>query len=201
MELKEEFIYYSHLNTLEDHKTFFAKIVDGKVEGIYGLMNLKSVIPNFNQHNPPKEWIRVVWCEKPKPEDLGPYTWYDDECTYILKDNNLVFQDWGIRPMTNEEILEKQQNVIDEWFSDPFNSRKWIFNYESCKFTPPIPYPEDYYSKYYRYDVETDTWKEDYYDPWRPIRGLSKELKENIIEELLKKADEGIEKPKPKLPF
>lgn len=113
--------------------------------------NFKQAFPNIDIEKMPADF--ALFTRIPQPE-LGPYEVYEG-CEYELKDG--ACRDKHIvRPMTSEEIAEKQERTKQAWNAGGWVS--WIFNEETCSFFPPIPCPED--GKMYKWDESVKNWVE-----------------------------------------
>lgn len=105
----------------------------------------------------PEHWVPFERIERPT---LGVYDVMDkEEPEYQLIDG--IYKDvWFVRPMTNEEVLTKQQAVKDAWALRPNleNFTAWIFDEASCSYVSPIPKPND--GKLYRWNGALNNWTE-----------------------------------------
>lgn len=130
----------------------FIQIRDGKPfeHPILG-SNFREAFPHLDVNNLPPNFAKFERVDPPEYgvyETLrGPsYEWIDG----IIKDV------WYVRPMTEQEILEKQEHVKLDWTQRGYPS--WIFDENTCSFVPPIPYPID--GKYYNWNESTLSWDE-----------------------------------------
>ena len=78
------------------------------------------------------------------------------EGTAYKWDNGIVKDVHHVRPMTEEEKLEKQSSIKAAWLERGFTS--WVFDEISWQFIPPTQRPTD--SKPYRWDEPTVSWIE-----------------------------------------
>lgn len=113
--------------------------------------NFRQVFPDIDPENLPPQFARFerVFRPIPKPYEKNhrvQYEWVGD----IVKDV------WYADEMTTEEKLAKQQEVKNEWSATGWSS--WIFNESTCRFDPPVPYPND--GKHYHWQEETTSWVE-----------------------------------------
>ena len=105
----------------------------------------------------PENWKPFVRVSSP---NVGVYEVLESETpTYELVDE--VWTDvWQKRNMTDEEKLQKQNEVKEIWNSRPNreNFSTWTFDEETCSYIAPIPKPLD--GKQYYWDGSTEAWKE-----------------------------------------
>lgn len=83
------------------------------------------------------DWLPFIRAEKP---EVGIYEVADGP--HYIRNENLVNEQWIVRPMTDEEKVIKQNRVKFDWKNNggPDN---WTFDEEKCGFIPPVPYPDD----------------------------------------------------------
>lgn len=113
--------------------------------------NFRQAFPDVDVNNLP-DWVaRFERVEKPM---IGIYEVYGG-VTYEWS-NEIVKDVHNIRPMNEEEKLQKQAEVKEQWAQNP-GWISWVFNEENCSFAPPIPYPNDG-TKYF-WDESTISWK------------------------------------------
>jgi len=113
--------------------------------------NFKIVFPNIDTNNLPPDFAKFRRLAVPQ---LATYEIHD-HTTYEW-DGNIVTDVHHIRPMTEEEKLQKQNEAKSIWEATGYPS--WTFNEETCSFDPPIPYPEN--GLFYVWDEETLSWIE-----------------------------------------
>lgn len=105
----------------------------------------------------PEDWQPFVRIEAPT---LGVYdVLAQPEPTYEFV--NGVWTDvWHVREMTQEEKLQKQEMVKNQWNSRPNrqNFLSWVFDEATCSFVAPVAKPED--GKQYFWDGASNSWKE-----------------------------------------
>lgn len=112
--------------------------------------NFKQAFPNVDVNNLPSDFS---FFERVSPPIIGPYEIYEG-VTYewfhdIVKDVHHV------RPMTEEEKLEKQNFVKKSWvLNDGYLS--WIFDEKTCAFIPPVQKPND--GQIYSWNEENKLW-------------------------------------------
>lgn len=114
--------------------------------------NFCQAFPHIDVNNLPPEFARFERVERPI---VGVYEVLEsEEPTYELIDG--VYKDvWRKRDMTSEEKTAMQNQVKLSWSLNGFAS--WSFDEASCRFVPPIPYPQD--GKNYDWDESTTSWK------------------------------------------
>ncbi len=105
----------------------------------------------------PDNWQPFVRVNSPKLEIYQVLA--NTEPTYQFVDG--VWTDvWQIREMTDEEKLQKQNEVKEIWNARPNreNFLAWTFDEDTCEFVPPVPKPID--GKQYYWDGPSNSWKE-----------------------------------------
>lgn len=112
--------------------------------------NFRQAFPEVNIEDLPN-WV-ANFERVPKP-DIGVYEIYE-ETTYEW-DNDIVKDFHHIRLMTQEEKLEKQNLIKNNW-NTAYGFPSWIFDEESCSFKPPTPHPQD--GNFYVWDETTTSW-------------------------------------------
>jgi hypothetical protein len=113
--------------------------------------NFREAFPHIDTNNLPPEFARFERIEPPQygvyEVLLGPlYQWVDG----IVKDV------WEVRPMTAQEVSNKQTSIKVSWAEHGFAS--WLFDETACAFVPPVPYPTD--GKRYVWDEAQQNWVE-----------------------------------------
>lgn len=111
--------------------------------------NFAQAFPDANLNNLPQGF--AFFERVPRPL-LGPYEVHEST-TYAWSGNKVV-DVHNIRAMTAEEKL-KQQNFTKSVWKDVGHA-SWIFDEQTCSFTPPVPRPND--GKIYRWDESTLSW-------------------------------------------
>lgn len=113
--------------------------------------NFRQAFPDVDTNNLPAEFAPFVRIEAPV---IGAYEIYEG-VTYELVDG--IYKDvHHVRPMTDDEKLDKQNIVKDQWSENGFAS--WIFDESTCLFKAPIVRPQD--GKIYTWDELTISWIE-----------------------------------------
>jgi hypothetical protein len=104
----------------------------------------------------PPHWEPFVRIEKPVPK---LYEILDSEEPIYQKVDGVWTDVWSIRDMTVEEKTQFQQLQKDVWKALPNynNFTSWIFDEETCRYEPPIPYPTD--GQNYFWQGTTNTWQ------------------------------------------
>ena len=114
--------------------------------------NLKQAFPEMDLNNLPETFARF---ERVPGPGIGVYE-VSQGATYEWVDG-VVKDVHHVRAMTPEEQTAKQDATKAEWQqNNGFVS--WTFNEETCRFDPPVPYPED--GKFYVWDEPTLNWVE-----------------------------------------
>jgi len=114
--------------------------------------NFREAFPSIDLNNLPSEFARFERVQR--PEAAGVYEL--DQVAYQWVDG-VVKDVWSVRPLTDEEKTQKQNEVKAAWRENP-GWTSWIFDEDVCFFKPPIPYPTD--MKLYRWDESTVSWVE-----------------------------------------
>ena len=110
--------------------------------------NLEQAYPGINLTNN-SEFIPFERIPAP------PMGAYDKEATVHYEIINGIAKDvWTIESMSEEEKLEKQNQVKLHWQENGFPS--WTFNEAICKFEPPVPYPND--GNMYYWNEQSQSW-------------------------------------------
>lgn len=113
--------------------------------------NFRQAFPDVDVNNLP-EWVtRFIRVETPL---LTAYEVYEG-VTYEWVDG-VVKDVHHVRPMTSEETLAAQNDVKAGWAVNGYAS--WVFNDATCRFDPPVPYPDD--NKSYKWDESSTSWVE-----------------------------------------
>lgn len=128
----------------------FIHIKDGQPSGHPILeSNFKQAFPKIDINNLPDDYAEFKRVASP---ELGVYQ-VNDGVSYQW-DGDIVKDVWSIRDMTEEEKIEKQNQIKSDWEQNGFAS--WIFNEETCEFKPPIEKPDD--ENIYEWNEETVSW-------------------------------------------
>ncbi len=115
--------------------------------------NLQQAFPGININNLPSN------ISKFQRTPFPTLTAYEKEprVTYELRGD--VYTDvYHHDYMTREEAIAFQNQVKAAWAADPGSFRSWLFNDVTCRYEPPVPYPDD--GKQYRWDEPTTNWVE-----------------------------------------
>jgi hypothetical protein len=142
----------SHPQIQEMYKNmkFIIKIENGEPQSHPILLNnFKQAFPEIDLDNLPSNF---AWFERVSPPSMGPY-----EKNLTVKYEfvgNIVKDVWYVEPMSQQEIIEKQNLTKEQWKSTGYAS--WIFDESLCKFNPPLPYPDDGNS--YDWDESQENW-------------------------------------------
>lgn len=113
--------------------------------------NFRQAFPNIDPDNLPPNFARFERVPQPIP---NPY-----EKNYRVQYEwvgSIVKDVWYCDLMTAEEKLAWQNEVKNNWAANGFAS--WTFNEETCRFDPPVAYPQD--GKRYAWDEQTQSWDE-----------------------------------------
>lgn len=131
---------------------FLIKIQNGEpIDHPMLIENVLECNPGLDLNNLPEN---LAWFERKPLPLLGPYE-KNQTVKYELQGNTYT-DVFYCEQMTNEEKLEKQNKVKEQWKISGLSS--WIFNEEACKFLPPVPYPLD--GKLYDWDENQQNWVE-----------------------------------------
>lgn len=114
--------------------------------------NLLQVFPDLDLNNLPDWLSKFERVGKPLP---GPYETNQQSSYEVVGDK--VIDVWTADQLTEEEIVEKQNQVKADWLVDGFPS--WTFDEATCSFVPPIPMPIDDY--YYKWNEQIVNWEID----------------------------------------
>jgi hypothetical protein len=109
--------------------------------------NFRQAFPQIDTNHLPAEFARFY---RVPPPNAGVYEVVDGPVYQWV--DGVVKDVWSVRPMTAEE---KQAKISAAMAQQPFPS--WVFNEESCSFTPPVPYPTD--GNAYQWDESTTSWE------------------------------------------
>lgn len=114
--------------------------------------NFCQAFSDIDTNNLPSNFVRFV---RVAPPPLGVYE-KNQRVNYELKDG--VWTDvYSCDQMTNEEITALQDQV-KATFAATAGFASWTFNEITCRFDPPVPYPND--GKHYGWDEPTTNWVE-----------------------------------------
>lgn len=93
--------------------------------------NLKAIYKDINLNDLPEYVLPFI---KNDPPAIDVYEVRN--VSYIIS-NNTVVETWTVRPMTQEEKIQKQNTTKNEWYSTYPNSDA-VFNEDTCSFMPNI---------------------------------------------------------------
>ena len=114
--------------------------------------NIESAFPDVDFNNLPHWLARFERVEKPR---AGVYEIVNGPI-YVI-DGDLVRDQWVIRPMTEDEILIKQNRVKQTAAYDQGNRvTSWIFDEATCSYVTPVPMPDDGFP--YDWHEPSQTW-------------------------------------------
>lgn len=99
--------------------------------------NFRVAFPKVDIDNLPPEFAEFQKTERPI---IGVYEVYEN-CSYEWN-GDIVEEVHHIRPMTQEEKTQKQ-NETKEYWAQNGGFPSYIFNEETCLFDSPVPYPKD----------------------------------------------------------
>jgi len=131
-------------------------------------VNMWDMYPyHIFRFGPPKGWVEFV---RVPPPEMGVYERFEPtigaDISQAFNHNGLEYRFidgkyydvWHTRPMTEEEIIAKQEDMHDWWKKQPIQYQfpSWKFNEKTCYYEPPIPWPTDDYL--YNWNEETLTW-------------------------------------------
>ena len=111
--------------------------------------NFREAFPEVDAESLPSTFAQFVRVAAPV---VGLYEVYEG-VTYEWQ-GDVVTDVHHVRPMTPEEILQKQEAVEAHWAQYGFAS--WVFNETTCTYNPPVPYPED--GGIYVWDEDFTNW-------------------------------------------
>lgn len=127
-------------------------IVDGEiVNHPLTLENISACYPQISEEDFKKNFALFEQTEEPV---LGPYE--VNEGKRYQWNNGVVKEVWNLRSMTEEEKRSKQENHRRAWQEQYPDLINWQFNEETCRYDPPVPYPDD--GELYIWDVEENRW-------------------------------------------
>jgi hypothetical protein len=105
---------------------------------------------------------------------LDVYQVLNDPPFTYEKINGIWTDVWSIRPMSESEKIQKQNDQKSKWneyinsTGYPENWSAWIFNEDTCQYSSPVPPPENTLDKFYEWCGADSQWKE---VPERPVDG------------------------------
>ena len=112
--------------------------------------NFKQAFPQIDVYNLPEDFAKFERVNRPL---IGVYE--KNQRAVYEKGEDGVYRDvWYSDRMTEEEILQKQNEVKQAWISTGYVS--WTFNEDTCSFDPPIAKPEE---GMWVWDESSGSWK------------------------------------------
>ena len=115
--------------------------------------NLRQAFPGINTNNLPSNFAKFQRTAAPAR------TVYEKEHRVIYELRGDVYTNvYHSEYMTREEAIELQNQVKAAWAANPSSPTSWVFNDFTCRYEPPVPYPDD--GKYYQWDEPTTNWME-----------------------------------------
>jgi hypothetical protein len=118
---------------------------------IYG-NNFREAFPHIDVNNLPSNFARFERVPPPIPSVYEK----NHRVNYQKRPDGVWTDAHTCDLMTREEIVALQDRVKADFAASGFES--WTFNEFTCRFEPPVPYPND--RKNYRWDEPTTNWVE-----------------------------------------
>lgn len=113
--------------------------------------NFQQAFPDIDIENLPENFARFTRYPQPL---IGPYEVYQG-VTYERDETGGFCDVHHVRNMTDQEKLEKQNNIKAEWQQiNGFPS--WVLDEETCTMQPPVAYPDD--GNNYKWNEPTTSW-------------------------------------------
>lgn len=112
--------------------------------------NFRAAFPEVDTNNLPAEFARFERIPAPA---LGPYE-KNQRVQYEIGADGVCRDVWYAEPMSQDEIIAKQEQVKAYWAEHGFAS--WVFDEQLCEFVPPTPRPDD--GKNYMWDEVAKDW-------------------------------------------
>lgn len=113
--------------------------------------NMIDAFPDVDLTNLPPTFAKFVRIEPPV---IGPYEVFVGT-TYKSDENGVFYDAHYIRPMTDLEKTQKQQDVISSWASTG-GFPSWVFDASTCQMKAPVPRPDD--GETYFWDESLLSW-------------------------------------------
>jgi hypothetical protein len=115
--------------------------------------NFCQAFPHIDVNNLPSNFARFVRVNSPVP---GVYE-KNHRVSYQKRPDDVWTDVHTCDLMTREEIIALQ-NQVKANFAAINGPVSWMFNEATCRFEPPVPYPNN--GKNYRWDEPTTNWVE-----------------------------------------
>jgi hypothetical protein len=115
--------------------------------------NFREAFPHIDTNNLPSNFARFERVPPPVP---SPYE-KNHRVNYQKRPDGVWTDVHTCDLMTREEITALQDQVKAN-FAAIVGFSSWTFNEFTCRFDPPVPYPND--GKKYRWDEPTTNWIE-----------------------------------------
>lgn len=115
--------------------------------------NFRQAFPHIDVNNLPSNFARFERIPAPMP---GPYE-KNHRVNYQKRPDGVWVDVHTCDLMTREEITALQDQVKAN-FAAINGPASWTFNEFTCRFEPPVPFPND--GKPYRWDEPTTNWVE-----------------------------------------
>lgn len=115
--------------------------------------NFREAFPDIDVNNLPNNFARFERVPAPFP---GPYE-KNHRVSYQKRPDGVWADVHTCDLMTREEIVALQDQVKAN-FAANVGFASWTFNEFTCRFDPPVPFPND--GKNYRWDELTTNWVE-----------------------------------------
>jgi hypothetical protein len=116
--------------------------------------NIETAFPDVDFDNLPNWLCRFERIERPA---VGVYEIANGPI--YVQDGDLVRDQWIVRPMTEDEIIIKQNRVQRYFATDNGHlTTSWVFDSETCSFRAPVAMPTD--GKNYTWHEPSRSWVE-----------------------------------------
>jgi hypothetical protein len=115
--------------------------------------NFREAFPDIDVNNLPSNFARFVRVPAPMPSVYEK----NHRVTYQKRPDGVWTDVHSCDLMTKEEIVALQDQVKAN-FAANNGPASWTFNEFTCRFEPPVPFPND--GKNYRWDEPTTNWVE-----------------------------------------
>lgn len=115
--------------------------------------NFREAFPHIDVNNLPSNFARFVRVDPPVP---GVYE-KNHRVSYQKRPDG-VWTDVYTRDLMTKEEITAMQDQAKANFASINGPASWTFNEFTCRFEPPVPYPNN--GKNYRWDEPTTNWVE-----------------------------------------